>query len=115
MPNEKQMRRIAHRHTKETQQLEAEGLRKLAETYEGRMFLWWLLGAAGVFTNPFTQNALHTAFNCGNMNFGQQLLNRIVEEQPQLYVTMMNENANREAAFASKLEEDDEDDVYPKE
>lgn len=111
MPNEKQMRRAAHRHTKEKQNLEAEGLRKLAESYEGRTFLWWLLGEAGVFSNPFTQNALHTAFNCGNMNFGQRLLARLVEEQPNLYLKMMQENAEREEKLAAKLEEN-EDDVY---
>lgn len=110
MPNEKQMRRAAHRHTKEKANLEAEGLRKLAESYEGRTFLWWLLGEAGVFSNPFSQNALHTAFNCGNMNFGQRLLNRLVEEQPQLYVKMMQENAEREKEFAAKLNEDEDDD-----
>lgn len=110
MSTDKQKRRAAHRHTKEKQSLEAEGLRKLAETYEGRTFLWWLLGEAGVFANPFTQNALLTAFNCGHMNFGQRLLNRIVEEQPQLYVTMMQENAQREERLAAKLEEDENDD-----
>lgn len=113
MPNDKRIRRIAHRHMKETEAIEAEGLRKLLDSYEGRAFLWWMLGTAGVFANPFTQNALHTAFNCGTMNFGQQLLNRLVSEQPAQYIKMMQENAERETAYAAKLikEEDDEDDT----
>lgn len=106
---EKRIRRIRHRHTEAITQLEAEGLRQLLSTIEGRAFIWWLLGSAGVFSNPFAQNALHMAFNCGNMNFGQLLLNRVVEEQPGLYLKMTEENAAREKEYAAKLTQETDD------
>lgn len=110
MANEKRLRRIVHRHTKETEQLESEGLRLLLNTFEGRAFLWWILGEAGVFSNPFAQNALHMAFNCGNMNFGQRILNRLLQDQPGLYIKMMEENAARQAIYAAKLAKETDDD-----
>jgi hypothetical protein len=59
---------------------------------EGRKFLWWLLEIGRVGTQPFTTNALNTAFGCGELNVGQRILDRIVSNFPEGYLTMMKEN-----------------------
>lgn len=61
---------------------------------EGRRFLWWLLQIGKVNMQPFTNNALTTAFACGELNVGQQVLARITQVHPAGYVQMQEENLN---------------------
>lgn len=63
----------------------------LASDSEGRELLWWLLQIGKVGTQPFTSNALTTAFQCGELNVGQQVLDRILEVDPAIYVRMQQE------------------------
>lgn len=58
---------------------------------EGRKFLWWLLQIGRVGTQPYSGNALNTAFACGELNIGQQILDRIISNFPEDYVVMMKE------------------------
>jgi hypothetical protein len=105
MPDERRTKKLEQRHTETVRNLEAEGLRNLLSTPQGRAFMWWMLSTAGVFSNPYTSNALQTAFNCGNMNYGQILLARIMEEQPGQYLLMTEENANRAAVLEKELKD----------
>lgn len=59
---------------------------------EGRKFLWWLLEIGRVGLQPYANNALNTAFNCGEMNVGQRILDRIISVSPEGYLRMMKEN-----------------------
>lgn len=61
---------------------------------ETRMFLWWLLTIGRVGTQPYTRNALDTAFGCGELNVGQQIFNRILSVSPEGYVEMSKEMAD---------------------
>lgn len=76
----------------------------LLEHRHGRRLLWWLLQIGGVGGQPFARNALDTAFNCGTLNVGNQVLDRLIFVSPQGYVNMMKENADerseRDAALA---------------
>jgi len=62
------------------------------ENAEGRKFLWWLLEIGRVGLQPYAANALNTAFNCGEMNVGQRILDRIISVSPEGYLQMMREN-----------------------
>lgn len=66
----------------------------LAESAEGRLFLWWLLQQGRVGTQPFTSNALTTAFQCGELNIGNIILERIIRADPAIYVRLQQENMN---------------------
>ena len=66
----------------------------LTEHAQGRKFLWWLLQIGRVGDQPFSGNALGTAFNCGELNVGQRILDRIVSISPEGYILMMKENAD---------------------
>lgn len=68
---------------------------KMIADGEGRKFLWWLLEIGRVGTQPYSNNALNTAFSCGELNVGQKILDRIISVSPEGYVSMMQEN-NRE-------------------
>ncbi len=61
-------------------------------TREGRKLLWWLLTIGRVGTQPFSTNALNTAFACGELNVGQMILDRIISVSPEGYLSMMQEN-----------------------
>lgn len=61
---------------------------------EGRRFLWWLLQIGKVNQQPFTMDARTTAFNCGELNVGNQILARITQVQPAGYLQMQEENLN---------------------
>jgi len=60
----------------------------------GRKLLWWMLGIGGVGSQPFAGDPQRTAFNCGQLNVGNQLLERIVRTDPSGYVFMMQEQAD---------------------
>jgi hypothetical protein len=66
----------------------------LFEHEHGRRLLWWILELGKVNHQPFTGNALTTAFNCGEMNVGQRFLERLLLVSPQGYVKMMQEMAD---------------------
>src|SRR4051812_28301611 len=59
-----------------------------------RRLLWWLLEVGRVGVQPYTGNALATAFACGELNVGQRILDRITSVSPDGYVNMMKEMAD---------------------
>lgn len=76
-----------------------------------------MLAQAGIFRGAFNGNALETAFNCGKQEIGRWTLQRIIDVNPEAYITMMRDNqallAKREAELEAILkgEDQDEDDV----
>lgn len=66
----------------------------LFEHEHGRRFLWWILELGRVHNQPFTGNALTTAFGCGELNVGQRFLERLLLVSPQGYVNMLQEMAD---------------------
>jgi hypothetical protein len=69
-------------------------IRASLSTREGRIWFWDLLGRCGVLHNPWTANALVTAFACGEMNIGQEVLADITRLVPDYFATMLKENNN---------------------
>lgn len=61
---------------------------------DGRKLLWWLLQIGRIGQQPYANNALNTAFACGELNVGQQILDRIISVSPEGYVKMMVESEN---------------------
>lgn len=74
----------------DTTQIES-AIEALLQAPNGRKFLWWLLELGGFGRNPFTNNALSTSFNCGELNVSQKILARIVEVNPAGYAQMVTE------------------------
>lgn len=58
---------------------------------QGREYFYWLLGITNLNANPFTSNALTTAFNCGEANVGQQVRDHLIAVSPDHYLTMLKE------------------------
>lgn len=75
---------------------------------EGRKFLWWLLQIGRVGMQPYANNALNTAFNCGEFNVGQQILDRIISVSAEGYLTMMKESESERKERDALLNSDDE-------
>ena len=75
----------------------------LLEHRHGRRMLWWLLRIGGIGGQPFATNALITAFNCGELNIGQQILARIITVSPEGYVKMMKENQDESRERSEQL------------
>lgn len=75
----------------------------LLQHTHGRKTLWWLLRIGRVGTQPFSNNALQTAFGCGELNVGQQVLDRITTVSPEGYLEMMKEMADERARRDSAL------------
>lgn len=69
-------------------------IREAAQSVSGREFLWWLLQLGKVGVQPFTSNALTTAFQCGELNVGNGILERIITVNPAVYVQMQQEHQN---------------------
>lgn len=73
---------------------EADDLKWLMGSRRGRRILWRLLEQSGVFRLSFNTNAMQMAFAEGNRNFGNRTLGLIHSATPELYPTMVKENAN---------------------
>lgn len=58
---------------------------------QGRRIAYKLLADAGVFRNPFNHSGSVTAFNCGQMNIGQQFMAAVTESAPEAYMQMLKE------------------------
>lgn len=64
----------------------------LLDYKSGRQFLWWLLQIGKAMGHqPFTTEPLVTAFNCGEMNVGHQILAELIEASPDGFQTLMKE------------------------
>jgi hypothetical protein len=94
---------------KTPQQLEAESeiadLVWLMSSKRGRRIVWRLLARARVFQLSHTGEALSTAFNEGQRNFGLRLTVQIISECPDLYSRMLtehSENVRRNADDADR-------------
>lgn len=85
-------------------------IRALLEHRHGRRFLWWLLEIGGVGRQPFASNALHMSFNCGELNVGQRILDKLISVSPEGYVNMIKENADEQRTRHTALERAGNDD-----
>lgn len=72
-------------------QAEAADLKWLMSSRRGRRIVWRLLELSGPFRLSFETNAMKMAFNEGNRNLGNQLLNEVMTICPELYPVMMRE------------------------
>ena len=76
---------------------------------DGRVYFHRLLVRCHVFSNPFDGNARVSAFNCGELNIGQQVFADIMRLVPDDYVQMMREAHARSTATDVRLNRSDED------
>lgn len=71
-----------------------EGLRQIMGNEYGRAWLYHLIELCGPGQNPFSPDALRMAFNCGELNIGNQIVGEANVVSPELYLLMMKENQN---------------------
>lgn len=81
-------------------------------TRQGRRFFWWLLQIGKVGLQPFSGNALTTAFQCGELNVGQQIQARIIEVDPEGFITLQKEK-QEDARRAEQSHTSDAGDAEP--
>lgn len=94
MSEKTDQQREAERLQKYNQSVKAEidkAVLACTQSHEGRALLWWLLEQGRVNTQPFSRDPYTAAFNCGELNVGNQVLARIIEVNPEGYLTMMKE------------------------
>jgi hypothetical protein len=94
-PKSKELEKLERLHSAQID----KAIGQMAETVEGRRFLWWLLQVGKVGTQPFTTNALTMSFNCGELNVGNTILGRITSVSTAVYVRMQQENENEYRVF----------------
>ncbi len=72
---------------------------ELTKSHSGRSLLWWLLQIGRVNLQPFSSSAERTAFNCGELNVGNQILAKLIEVSPEGYLSMMKEKQSERSAL----------------
>lgn len=77
-----------------TKDTEEGDLKWLMGSKRGRRIVWRLLDKAGVYRLSFNTNAMTTAFNEGNRNYGLHVLAQIHATCPELYTAMVKEQTN---------------------
>lgn len=79
----------------------------LMQTRPGRRLVWWLLQIGRVGGQPYSRDPYDTAFNCGELNVGNQILARVTTVDPQGYLNMQKEQLD-ETELAHVDDSDDE-------
>lgn len=75
-------------------EVEESDLKWLMSSKRGRRIIWRLLSQAGVFQPVFHPTAMVMSFKEGKRNYGLQTLQAVNTYCPDLYPTMVKENAN---------------------
>lgn len=70
---------------------DAEDLKWLMAHKQGRRLVDKWLERSGIYRNPFNHSGSVTAFNCGQMNLGQQMLAEIMTHAPDAYLKLLDE------------------------
>jgi len=66
----------------------SRAIEAIADTAQGREFLWWLFEICGVFTTSYTGNS-DTYFNEGRRAIGNEVLHRLVKVKPEIFQAMI--------------------------
>lgn len=82
-----------------------EAVGALVNTKVGRDFLWWLLDVGKVGLQPFAIDPIIMSFQCGELNVGQQILDRIVTVNAEGYLRMLKEKQD-DATRRTQLDND---------
>ena len=90
--SEKQRQR--EERAKQFAQQEVEDVKWLMGSKRGRRIIWRLLDQAGVFRLTFNPNAMQMAFAEGNRNAGNRTLSLVMASCPELFATMLKEQAS---------------------
>lgn len=112
LDDDKEQKRLIRKQRQKERIRQAEidqAVKNLLATPNGRDYLWWLLQIGRVNTQPFAPNALNTAFNCGELNVGNQILAHIISVDPAGYVRMQQEKADAERSDADRTNAADAD------
>lgn len=72
-----------------------EDVKWLMSSPRGRRLAWWLLDKAGVNRTSFNNSGSAMAFNEGQRNIGLMLQAQIIEQSPDAYMTMLNEQRTK--------------------
>lgn len=80
-----------------------DGLKQSLSTRHGRQALWWMLEICGVGALPWADTDRQTNFRIGELNVGQQLLNRIIQIDASAYIKMQQENLDDDRALDTRL------------
>lgn len=72
-------------------QQDAEDIKWLMASKQGRRVAWRLLARTKVFHNPFAAVDPQTNFSCGEMNVGQWFLAEVMEHSPDAFLQMFKE------------------------
>ena len=77
----------------------------LMGTEAGGEFLWWLLSVGKALNyQPFNESAARTAFACGEMQVGTQILAQICAADPAYLTRLMTASAERQSTTQAALE-----------
>lgn len=72
-----------------------EDVKWLMSSPRGRRLAWWLLEKAGVNRTSFNNSGSVMAFNEGQRNMGLMLQAQIVENCPEAFLTMLDEQRQK--------------------
>lgn len=81
----------AEQEEKRTREQHLADVREIVQLPAGRRYLWRLMAQAGINRNPFTGSS-STFFNCGMQAIGTNVLNDILEADPEQYIAMIREH-----------------------
>lgn len=107
---------------RESKERQIADLGAVMSTPEGRRFMWWLLGRAGIHESTMRGGPQMALYWAGKQDLSHMLLARLTKEHPDAYLLMQSEaitiekQKQREDQAAQEIEEsrtnnnDDDDD-----
>jgi len=94
---------LADAFAKEDDRALAAAVKLLLSQPHGRKYLWRLLEWGKVGAQPFNLDPNLTAFACGELNVGQQILSHMLSIDPMSYGTMQKEQVDEHTRRTNQL------------
>lgn len=85
-----------------TRETEINDLKWLMSSKRGRRIVWRWMASARTFQSSFSTNAMTMAFNEGNRNLGLQLLHEVMENCPEQFPLMQDEQQQKKEQHDGK-------------
>ncbi len=90
--NLSERQKAEHRHAAEDEEARQRVFAALLQHDDGKVFLWWLLSIGrAIGSQPYTNNALATSFNCGQLDVGNQILAELIDSTDSGFADLMKE------------------------
>lgn len=90
-----------------------EAFKAVIATGQGKRVLFWILGQAGIYRDPFGGGDEATNYTLGQQSIGRKVIGMLDQIDPRTYPRLLLDVADMEAMARAAAEREDDDELAP--